>query len=472
MGIQWKMNCLMGFLATICLTAGCSDSDSGPALPTWEDAPCDTVTNLNQYDGLMSRWREQTDAAPLEAGRTVFTGSSSIRFWEPLQESMAPWAPIQRGFGGAIGWNVVEYLDETVLRHDPGAVVIFVGTNDIAVNLGATVVVDAYRCIVERVAQELGDDVSVHYIAITPTPLRWAQWEEADQANQQIATLASEWRGLHFIDTTPAFLATGEPPADDLFIADGLHLSDAGYEIWNQEVRAHLEATVPKFAVANESLPSGTTVLVDLGPSNADDGLITPSPDRFGRHWNNWNPIDGNVLLSSGEHLGNLITATGEATELRLVFASATQFAAGLRGGGLVDPREELLGDLAVAEATADYLYVAATGTVIGGRGALTFEGLDPKDSFRMRLFASRAGDAEETIMYRVSGAGEAQFRALSSSGRPLDGGSEFEGNRDTVLVFEEIRPDKSGRLHLNFEPEPGVQGSTASLSLIELQVR
>ena len=89
----------------------------------------------------MSRWKEQTDAAPFEAGRMVFTGSSSIRFWEQLQEDLSPWAPIQRGFGGAISWNLVEYIDETIIRHDPAAVVIFVGTNDIAVDLGPTVVV-------------------------------------------------------------------------------------------------------------------------------------------------------------------------------------------------------------------------------------------------------------------------------------------------------------------------------------------
>lgn len=463
---------LTALLCSIVLMAGCSDSDPGPALPAWDDAPCETVSSLNQYDGLMSRWREQTDAVPFEPGRMVFTGSSSIRFWEKLQQEMSSWAPIQRGFGGAIGWNLVEYLDETVLRHDPAAVVIFVGTNDIAVNLGATVVVDAYRCLVERISDELGDDVSVHYIAITPTPARWAQWDEASEANEEIAALASQWRGLHFIDTTPAFLATGEPPADDLFISDGLHLSDTGYEIWAEEIRGHLEATVPTFRAAFESLAPGTTVLVDLGPTNEDDGLIVSSPDRFGRHWNYWNPVEANTLLSSGEHLGGLITTAGESTDLRLSFSSATQSSMGLRDGGLLAPSEGLLGDLAVREATADFLHVAATGTVIGGRGSLTLEGLDPEASVQLRLFASRAGSAREAVVYRVSGAGEVQSRTLLSSGEVGENGEGFAGNQDVIVVFEELAADASGRLHIDFESESGQLGSTASLSLLELQIR
>ncbi len=461
----------IALLCCIALTAGCSDSDSGPALPAWEDAPCETVSSLNQYDGLMSRWKEQTDAAPFEAGRMVFTGSSSIRFWEQLQEDLSPWAPIQRGFGGAISWNLVEYIDETIIRHDPAAVVIFVGTNDIAVDLGPTVVVDSYRCIVETVAQELGDDVSIHYIAITPTPLRWDQWSEANQANEEIAALASQWRGLHFIDTSPAFLATGEPPAADLFISDGLHLSDAGYAIWAEEIREHLEATVPKFSAVFDPLEPGTTLLVDLGPGNPEDGLLAPSPDGFGRHWNSWHPVEANTLLSSGEHLGSLVTTSGEATSLRLTFSGATKFSAGLRDGGLLDPSEAFLGDLAVPEATADFLYVSATGTVLVGRGSLTFEGLDPDASLQLRLFASRAGLEMETVVYRVSGAGAPQSRTLNSSGDELASGDGFAGNQDTVVMFEGLAADTSGRLHVDFEPQGGALGSTASLALIELKI-
>ena len=32
----------------------------------------------------------------------------------------------------------------------------------------------------------------------------------------------------------------------------------------------------------------GDRILIDLGPSNSDDGEATPSPDYLGQHWNNW----------------------------------------------------------------------------------------------------------------------------------------------------------------------------------------
>ena len=137
----------------------------------------------------------------------------------------------------------------------------------------------------------------------------------------------------------------------NLFISDGLHLSDAGYAIWAEEIREHLEATVPKFSAVFDPLEPGTTLLVDLGPGNPEDGLLAPSPDGFGRHWNSWHPVEANTLLSSGEHLGSLVTTSGEATSLRLTFSGATKFSAGLRDGGLLDPSEAFLGDLAVPEA-------------------------------------------------------------------------------------------------------------------------
>lgn len=461
---------VFGALVLLFVFSSCGDDDdqAGPNLPTWDDDPCAAVPELRQYDTEMGRWRAQTDAAPYETGRTVFTGSSSIRFWEQLQEDLADWAPIQRGFGGSVLWELVNYIDETVLRHEPNAVVIFSGTNDIFINLEPQVVADTYRCVVEKIALALGDDVSIHYISITPTPSRWPIWANGDEANSLIKEIAADWRGLHFIDTTPDFLATGEPPDASLFISDGLHLSDAGYALWGELIGGHLDATVPRVRSETVRLASGTRVLVDLGPSNPEDGAPTDSPDAFGRYWNNWSPVDTGVILSSGEHIGELVDTTGAVTGLRLVLSGASHFTNGIRDGGLVDPDPELLGDLAVSTATQDYFFTAVTGTVVSSRGSLTLEGLDPDARYRLRLFASREASERGSTRYTVSGGGDPASAELVTSGEAVGADGAYDGNDSNVVELIDLRPDPTGRLHLNFEP---VVGSVAYLSLLELVV-
>lgn len=460
----------------LAVASGCSDSSDdwhgAPNLPVWEDEPCSSLVETGRYEELMSRWGAQTDAAPFEVARTAFTGSSSIRYWERLQEDLSDWAPIQRGFGGSILWEVAEYIDETVLRHQPQAVVIFAGTNDISLGLKPEEVSDAYRCVVERIAQSLGDEVSIHYIAITPTPARWAIWPDSDAANQLIKDIAEDWPGLHFIDTTPAFLATGEPPDSSLFVADGLHLSDTGYAMWLEAIFPHLEATVQRFRLAPDSLVPGTRILVDLGPSNAEDGTPTESPDAFGQHWNNWYPTGANVWMSSGEQIGSLVDVTGQPTQLRLVYAAATHFPLGIRDGGLLEPDPALLGTLAVPTATQDYIYTVATGTVLNGRGALTIERLDPQAQYTLRLFASRTGAQIARTQYNVTGDGGSLAAQLTVSGTGIGHDEVYSGNDDEIVELSDLMPDSSGRLHIDFETVEQALGSRAYLSVIELTVQ
>jgi lysophospholipase L1-like esterase len=62
------------------------------------------------------------------------------------------------------------------------------------------------------------------------------------RANGEIAALCAGDPRLAFLDIATPMLATGEPPARDLFIFDGLHLSAQGYALWTSVVKPRLEA--------------------------------------------------------------------------------------------------------------------------------------------------------------------------------------------------------------------------------------
>ena len=64
-------------------------------------------------------------------GKILFTGSSSIRFWDSLNEDMKPLEVLNRGFGGAQISHVIYHFEDIVKPYNPKAIVFFCGTNDL-----------------------------------------------------------------------------------------------------------------------------------------------------------------------------------------------------------------------------------------------------------------------------------------------------------------------------------------------------
>lgn len=178
--------------------------------------------------------------APATAGSVLFVGSSSIRLWQDLKADMAPLDAVQRGFGGAKIDDVIYYADRLFAAEDPAAIVIFVGTNDVApgATRQPTEMLGAFRRLIAAI-RELHADVPVYYIAITPSPLRWEVWPVAKAANTLIADEAALLAGVAVIDTAQALLSGGEPDPR-FYVLDGLHLSRAGYEAWRDIIRGRL----------------------------------------------------------------------------------------------------------------------------------------------------------------------------------------------------------------------------------------
>jgi len=435
-----------------------------PGLPVWDDSPCEGIAThaSGAFQPVIDRWASQVDENPFEAGRTVFVGSSSILRWERLLEDFSAWSPLQRGFGGSRIWDTAEHSEQVITRHNPGAVVIFAGTNDIAAGLSPADVVDGYRCVVERVGETLGE-IPIGFIAITPTPARWNSWEESNAVNDAVAAYAGEWPDLHFFDTREAFLATGAPPDASLFAEDGLHLSSAGYALWAALMGPQMSSLLPPVPPPVGSFPSGSRLLLDLGPSNPEDGEPTLSPDPFGQTWNNWHAMDGESAMVPGEQLGGLLDVNGDNTGLRLVMSSQMT-SNGIVNGGLLLPDSLLLGGFAVGTATEDYVWRSA-----GGVGAMAIEGLDPGSRYDVRLFASRDATEPRVTRYSLSGGEERVTADLQVSGAGIGGPGQPNGNIDSIAEFTGLLPDPYGRLHIDYA---AAQGAFAYIGVLELEAQ
>jgi lysophospholipase L1-like esterase len=62
------------------------------------------------------------------------------------------------------------------------------------------------------------------------------------EANEQIAQIAAANERQTFLDiATPMISQQDGKPRAELFVKDGLHLSDAGYQLWSSLLLPHLQ---------------------------------------------------------------------------------------------------------------------------------------------------------------------------------------------------------------------------------------
>ena len=173
----------------------------------------------------------------------LFVGSSSMRLWTTLREDMAPLPVINRGFGGSTIAQANLYFDRLVAPYRPRAIVFYSGENDIDSGATPETAIASFRRFMALKDQHLGT-TPVFYIAAKPSKLRLAQLPRQTALNTGIKAMAQTRPDLHFIDIVPAMMDGGAPK--DLFVADGLHMTQTGYSIWRDKVVAALtEAGIP-----------------------------------------------------------------------------------------------------------------------------------------------------------------------------------------------------------------------------------
>lgn len=187
----------------------------------------------------MAAFSAEDKARPFAEGGVLFVGSSSIRLWD-LQRSFPGIPILNRGFGGSHISDSIEHVDLLILRHRPRLVVFYAGDNDIASGKPPSTVAADFRTLVRRIHQGL-PKARIAFIGIKPSPQRWKLVERVRAANAQIRRFAETDERIAFVDVDGPMLGWNERPRADLFVADGLHLSAKGYELWTTLVRPFLE---------------------------------------------------------------------------------------------------------------------------------------------------------------------------------------------------------------------------------------
>jgi lysophospholipase L1-like esterase len=182
---------------------------------------------------------------PPPSNGVLFTGSSSIRFWDSLEQDMAPYPVINRGFGGSMIHQVLHYVDKIILPYQPAAIFLYAGENDIAGlwvtrRHSAEEVCENFQMFCQRVHEQL-PDTPIYYISIKPAKRRQKYWPEMQRANQMIDDFCDNDQRLRYIDIVPAMRNDAGQIRTELFTYDGVHLNEQGYAVWTQVIRPFVE---------------------------------------------------------------------------------------------------------------------------------------------------------------------------------------------------------------------------------------
>ena len=225
---------IVPLLLSLLLLAGLAHTDEEKPSPSlkWEEA--------------IQAFEKQDTTAPVAPGGILFLGSSSIRMWD-----LGKWFPdmpvTNRGFGGSEIADSLYYFDRLVVPYAPKAIVFYAGDNDVAKGKTADRVAADYQAFAAKVFEVL-PEAKLFYMPIKPSTARWRLYPEMKKANDAIKAHISTDERQVYVDIEAQMLDDKGKPRKELLLEDGLHMTDAGYQIWTDLVKPQLDALLVPIA--------------------------------------------------------------------------------------------------------------------------------------------------------------------------------------------------------------------------------
>lgn len=174
-------------------------------------------------------------------GGILFFGSSSIRGWKQKPTSSFSNTNLTMvGFGGGMLNHLTHYFDRIVVPRKPNALFIYAGENDVGARVWSNTILNELKTLLRQV-NKLSTDTQVYFMSIKPSPKRSAELSQQVKLNALVKKLAEQTDNLQFIDVSTALSEDGQLKRE-LFHDDGIHLSQAGYEVWTELLKPTVNA--------------------------------------------------------------------------------------------------------------------------------------------------------------------------------------------------------------------------------------
>jgi lysophospholipase L1-like esterase len=180
---------------------------------------------------------DKSNPPPQQA--VLFIGSSGIRLWKTLAQDFPEHRVINRGFGGSHIADAAHFAGRIIIPCAPRLIVLRSGGNDIHAGKSPEQVCADFKAFVSTVRAKL-PDVKIVFVGQNPTPARWKNRDREQAANTLIRDYIKQTPRLVYVENWGKVLGADGLPRTELFVADQLHFSAAGYEILTDLIRPTL----------------------------------------------------------------------------------------------------------------------------------------------------------------------------------------------------------------------------------------
>ncbi|WP_432246186.1 GDSL-type esterase/lipase family protein (plasmid) [Arthrobacter sp. G.S.26] len=175
--------------------------------------------------------RLQFEALGVSPHRVVFLGDSISEFG--LWDEWFPNVPVlNRGIGGETSAQVLDRISTAI--HEPVAVILLIGTNDLALGVPEADVLNNIHLILDEI-EKRAPATPVWVQSVMPrTEKLLPELRSLNAGIQRIVDDLSD--GVRYLDLWPV-LATEKGTLPEEYSLDHLHLNGAGYQAWTSLLR-------------------------------------------------------------------------------------------------------------------------------------------------------------------------------------------------------------------------------------------
>jgi lysophospholipase L1-like esterase len=211
----------------------------GPLATSAQDGTTNRPHHL-QWEKAIQAFEASDKTNPPPRNAILMIGSSSIVKWTNAPAQFPDHRLINRGFGGSHLSDSVAFVERIVVPYQPQLVLLYAGDNDIAAGKKPEQVFAEFKAFVAKVQAAL-PQTRIAFISIKPSPSRMKLIQSIKTTNRLIRDFIAESPKLIYVDVFNPMLGADDQPHAELFVADQLHLNNAGYKLWAGIVRPVLE---------------------------------------------------------------------------------------------------------------------------------------------------------------------------------------------------------------------------------------
>jgi lysophospholipase L1-like esterase len=174
-------------------------------------------------------------------GNVVFYGSSSIRLWPGLSRAFPDVAIDNLGFGGSTLDVCTYFFERVVVPRSPRGIVFYGGDNDLFLGATPQDVWNSLSQMLDLRDKHLGP-VPFAFLSIKPSPARQQLLGAIEETNEWCQREIWNRENAYWVDVFNPMMDENETGViqPQLFLGDRLHLSRAGYDVWNSVLRDEL----------------------------------------------------------------------------------------------------------------------------------------------------------------------------------------------------------------------------------------